>query len=501
MKAILHKFPYSYMDYENQLLLREINSLFPNAAMIENRKSHIVLDNLEEGDICNIEKLTYIAQFEIEDRLFYTLQYKFESSCTGENIKRQSTRYSTHGMHEYKGKYNPQIVHALLNIFGIDDRKSVLDPFCGSGTTMLECLHLGISSTGTDINPFAVFLSNAKLHSIQLDCEKVKADFALLKEKLLNTQEQDMVLKKDKRTEYLKKWVPINELILLEKILLYTESFEHSSAEFFRVTASDLIRDYSLQEPSDLRIRRRISPYPEVPLIEAWGKNVEKYLKNILSIQKVCISNCAVNQAINVDIKNVIPNETLQSFDIAITSPPYATALPYIDTQRISLVWLGLCPPDEIMLLESNLIGSRELYKTQKKDFYELMISNQAHLPKEIFNLIEQINNCLSEKDGFRKQAVPTLLYRYFCDMKQMFIRVNSLIRSRGHYCLIVGHNKTTVSNTTFHLDTPKLLSILAESCGWIVNELLPLQTYKRYGLNSKNSINHETLIILQKAE
>lgn len=501
MKAILYKFSYSYMDYENILLLREISSLVPYATVTENTKYHIILEGISIQDIEKLKRLTYISQLEINGTKYSTLQNLFENSCLSDNIKRQSTRYSTHGMHEYKGKYNPQIVHALLNIFGVDNHQSVLDPFCGSGTTMLECLHLGISSTGTDINPFAVFLSNAKLHSVQLDCEKVKADFALLKEKLLNTQAEDVVLKNDKRTDYLKKWLPIKELYLLETILIYTESLETSTAEFFRVTASDLIRDYSLQEPSDLRIRRRISPYPETPFIEAWEKNVEKYLKNILSIQRVCVSNNTVNRAINIDIKNVIPNKNLPPFNIAITSPPYATALPYIDTQRISLVWLGLCPPDEIMLLESNLIGSRELYKTQKKEFYDLMITNQAHLPEEIFDLIGQINNCLSDKDGFRKQAVPTLLYRYFSDMKQMFIRVNSLIRSRGHYCLIVGHNKTTVGNTTFRLDTPKLLSILAENCGWVVNELLPLQTYKRYGLNSKNSINHETLIILQKAE
>jgi len=48
-------------------------------------------------------------------------------------------------------------------------------------------------------------------------------------------------------------------------------------------------------------------------------------------------------------------------FDIARTSPPYATALPYIDTSRLSLVWLKLTPPSKIKDLEYRLLGSREI--------------------------------------------------------------------------------------------------------------------------------------------
>ena len=50
-----------------------------------------------------------------------------------------------------------------------------------------------------------------------------------------------------------------------------------------------------------------------------------------------------------------------ETYDAAITSPPYAMALPYIDTQRLSLVWLGLVEPGGIAGLEAELIGSREL--------------------------------------------------------------------------------------------------------------------------------------------
>ena len=79
---------------------------------------------------------------------------------------RQATRYSVHGLHEYKGKFNPQVAKALLNIFGVRSGGRVLDPFCGSGTTLVECTHADVLGLGIDINPFAVFLANAKLRAL-----------------------------------------------------------------------------------------------------------------------------------------------------------------------------------------------------------------------------------------------------------------------------------------------------------------------------------------------
>lgn len=87
-----------------------------------------------------------------------------------------------------------------------------------------------------------------------------------------------------------------------------------------------------------------------------------------------------------------------------ITSPPYATALPYIDTQRISLVWLGLCFPSNINTLEASLIGSREVIRTEKQKWESSFINNNENLPKTIYDLVNTMAESLDEKDGFRKK-------------------------------------------------------------------------------------------------
>lgn len=77
------------------------------------------------------------------------------------------------------------------------------------------------------------------------------------------------------------------------------------------------------------------------------------------------------------------------------------------------------------------------------------------------------MNESLNENDGFRKQAVPTLVYKYFTEMKSMFINVRSMMKPSGLYGLVVGHNKTTLGGTEYNIDTPYLLAVLAQQCGW----------------------------------
>jgi site-specific DNA-methyltransferase (cytosine-N4-specific) len=495
MQVILYRFTYSYLEYEKELMIREIKTLFPNT-ILNITKKEILLDDFDKSDIPKLKRLTYIASYTIDNVLHYTYQYKMENSATNaKTINRQSTRYSSHGLHEYRGKYNPQIVRSLINVMGFDNSSIVLDPFCGSGTTMLECQHMGIRSTGMDINPMAAFIANTKINSLYINMNDVRDVLRKVSKKF---QDLDSItsLEETDRLIYLKKWIPEETLKIMECILSVLKDEPVEISDFYKIITSDLIRDYSNQEPADLRIRKRISPYPVQPFIEAFEQNAIKYINLIAEAQRKVDLKSEKNYAIVGDVKVTSTNN---KFTGAITSPPYATALPYIDTQRISLVWLGLCQPTEIMKLESTLIGSREFYSTEKKKWLSSLENNTDNLPNEIYQLIMHIKDSLAEKDGFRKQAMPTLLYRYFSDMKNMFLNVYSMLIEDGSFALVVGHNKTTIGGTTYNIDTPKLLSVLAVECGWTISELTQLQTYKRYGINSKNSINIETLIIVRK--
>lgn len=491
---ILFWHKYKYFPYEKELAIREVESLFPGVSYSE-QKDGLYLDLIQTPEnISKLYRLVYFSAFGDNLQTSETLQNKLENS-NGKLFNRQVTRYSTHGIHEYKGKFNPQIVRVLLNIFSPSPDAKVLDPFCGSGTTLLECTHLGIKSLGIDINPLAVFIANTKQKAVKIDVALLKKYLEQLENDIIKSQFS--ISDSTPRLLYLKQWFPKQQLGELEKLRNILTTYPSEIRDFFLVTASNLLRDYSYQDPVDLRIRRRKTPLPEIPFWEQFKSKAFEYIKSIEGVQEVLHLNAQYGTAVCDDIKNVSPDADC-NFDFAITSPPYATALPYIDTQRLSLVWLDMIQPDQIMPLDMSLIGSREIRNKQLVEGNSVLLANKRGLATKQFQFCMALKNALKETDGFRRQAVPYLLYRYFSDMQDMFISVRSLLKFNAIYVLVVGSNHTTLGGTKISIETPKHLADIASECGWSVEEIKELQTYQRYGYNIKNATTAESLIVLR---
>lgn len=92
------------------------------------------------------------------------------------NQTRSVNQYLTHWIYPYKGKFHPQMIRALLNIIGLKEGDTALDPFSGSGTTGLEAQLLGINFIGIDISPLCVIQGRVKTESIYVidEIKKIK---------------------------------------------------------------------------------------------------------------------------------------------------------------------------------------------------------------------------------------------------------------------------------------------------------------------------------------
>lgn len=488
---------YKFFPYEKKLAIREIETLLsPSQLSVDNKK--VTLTSFPSTS--KIESLVYFSHAAIDNEFIETRQNKAEHKNSGRS-KRQNTRYSVHGLHEYKGKFNPQVVRSLFNIYNISRESRILDPFCGSGTTLVEAAHIGAQGIGTDINPLAVFIANTKVRSLALEWSQIKEEFDYLIH-LYSTERLNFNLEdeNDQRIKYLKKWFPVDVLLDIECLRTLSIGLANVS-DLVIVTISNLLREYSYQEPKDLRIRRRKSPLPAIPLIEELKAKMESIIIAIKDFQDSFGVIQSDNRAINTDINNCLSNDIPDdSIDFAITSPPYATALPYIDTQRFSLVWLSMVEASGIKNLETELIGSREFKVKHEQDYWNsTLLENSKDLPEEVHVFCKNLFEKISSKDGFRKRAVPSLLYRYFFQMKNMFETVQQKLKSNSHYALIVGHNHTTIGGVRTEINTPELLVKIAEAAGLELSENTPLEVYHRYGLNSQNAVNKESLIVFRK--
>ena len=487
---------YRYYPYERHLAEREIASLL-NTPALQELPDGIELIGVNDSGAAS--RLTYFATVINGSGPEETIQSRLESAARlGKS--RQATRYSVHGLHEYKGKFNPQVAKAILNIFGVSPGQRVIDPFCGSGTTLVECEHIGALGYGADLNPLAVFLANAKLQALATPAETLWAIHRKISTSLKRTKKWKMKIRDDQRGVYLQTWFDPDILQVIEIIRTKIQKFAGVYAPILFAIASNLLRDYSLQDPNDLRIRRRKSPLPEIPFTDALLAACAHAIERISSTQAVLGTNLPSGHAVQQDVTTIQPADVPALFNAAITSPPYAMALPYIDTQRLSLVWLGLLKPERILPLEAELIGSRELRGSGRGSLFAGMETNEANLPKDEAAFCLRLQKALRSSDGFRRQAVPILLYRYFSAMQQSFQAIRALMLPRAPFALIVGHNHTVLGGVRYDINTPSHLASIAASAGWEVEELIPLQTYHRYGYHMSNAVEAETLIVLRNS-
>jgi tRNA G10 N-methylase Trm11 len=517
LQLVWHK--YKYFPYERLLAEREVSSLF--TGKIDVQSNRVTVINTPENENA-VARLTYFQVAECLGNQVVPDQAKLEASASSNGttwypeidpipqLRRQSTRYSAHGLHEYRGKFNPQVVRSIGNILGLQRGAYLLDPFCGSGTTVLESAHIGWNCIGIDINPLGVMIANAKVAAFKADPIELQDASERLASQLENKSSEGNDWQVYLPTsDYLEQWFTVPVLKQLCRILRAIDAVKNSSfRDIFRVIVSDIIRDVSLQDPGDLRIRRRKNPALDYPAVDLFVQGIRSKIPSVLrarrfvspddsSAQKAFFGD---SRTVTSTIRQTLAESHRRTFDAAITSPPYATALPYMDTQRLSLAVLGLIEPRDLRSKEKGMIGNREITDLQRRRLEGEITRNDGKLPADVHSFCMTLLELANDPNhGFRRRNVPALVYKYLTDMAEMFESVHGLIKRGGKYALLVGRNATTLKGKEIEINTPQLLASIAASRSWEVEELLPFETYQRFHVHKNNSITSENLVVLKR--
>lgn len=520
--AELHLFPYRYFPYELELAKREILAL-GGEEPIKSPRSFMASGLKPEA----ADRLTYFSQVVTpQGERIIPLQALLEESDrngrTNGARRRQHTRYSAHGIHEYRGKFNPQVVRSVCNMVGLRAGSRLWDPFCGSGTVLLEAFHGRMSALGTDRNPLGVLIANAKIAALSATPKALKENverFAstlrergdVLEDENVTERQIEQVVgrgwtKRIPSHEYLGGWIARPVLAQLVLALdLVDAKVPRALQGLFRVFVSEIVRAVSWQDPGDLRIRRRKDAFSNYPATSRIAEHATEQVRRITAAKECLRASGSWVRAVEGDSQDTTSlgssaRRYLEAgVDLVVTSPPYATALPYIDTQRLSLALLGLSTPQRIRTLEFEILGSREIATGVRRATETRLRSNSDKLPDRVAELCGTLLGAVSLSDGFRRINTPSLVYRYFAGMKRCVENAARALRRGGSLVLLVGPSRSTLGGRTYAIDTPKMLADIGEASGLKLVESIPLQAYHRYSLHRHNSIREESLVILRK--
>lgn len=509
---------YKLREYEMLLAEREVEGLFPN---IETKRVNGSIELFSDFELQreHLKKLTFFSRINnhTTNNKFVTNQVIIESlknitpsiydfdidKLIKPNTSRE-IRYITHSFHEYKGRFYPQLAKSFMNYANLNSKDTILDPFCGSGTTLLESLLNDINAVGIDINPIAYLLTKSKIRSLFLskeDFHKIN-DFVKKFSNDLSWQEINIELYKEKTDlEYLVKWFPEINLKQIIYVLDFISEIGNQDIQLLlKIVLSNILKEYSYQDPSQLRIRRR-KDEPQENLLQTYCLRLSEQVDLLTKFQSIYkFQPKSKTENYLGDVRQLKFSDN--TFDAVITSPPYATALPYVDTDRLSLFVFNYTNRETFKQLEKSLIGNREILKSEREKLDIELEQNfqKSILPKEIINLLEKIYNLNKNADvGFRRKNTAALLYKYFVDMDLAIKQISRVLKQGKFFFNVVGDNRTTAGDEKLSIPTIDFINLIAQQNGFEIIEKINMTVQKPYEIHSKNSINSEAISILRK--
>ena len=260
--------------------------------------------------------------------------------------ERERTKH-VHRLHPYLGKFIPQLVEIFLRKY---QPQMVVDPFCGSGTTLVEALSLGINSFGTDISEFNCLLSSVK--TAEYDLDLLEAEIKdILEEPVEHTSEHYRIRLMERQAlyfenSYLQDWFAPQALF---ELLVYRDRVRnYKNQDVLKIILSRAARSARQNPHYDLDFPRvpQKEPYycykhsrickptqSARQFLVRYSNDTIKRIRQFADIRKSASVDVISGDSRYIDFPDC---------DLVLTSPPYVGLIDYHQQHRYAYELLGL---------------------------------------------------------------------------------------------------------------------------------------------------------------
>lgn len=477
-----------------------------------------------------MKQKTIINQLETDKKLISILK-KLPNNYW--DFKNENTKEYT--IHSYPAVMVPPISRNIINIVKqIMEVDSLLDPFSGSGTVLVEGMLANIKTIyGNDINPLAIFISKVKTN--KLDIHELKKEVSVLLENINNDYKKnidfyevaDEYCKKslditskngwgDNAPKYLREYIKLNKInfevpdfknigywfkprVILQLQMIKNHILtikKENIRNFVFVAFSELVRIVSNRRKGEFKMFRMLPAKVESfnpDVLKEFTYILENNIKKMHSFLEVCKNNNS-NSKVKIFNNNVIDLFCIpdSSIDLVITSPPYGdsrTTVAYGEYSRLSLQWLDLfeLSQKEIMMLDKRLMGGVKF-----RNGFEFSIPS-----KTLNKSLKSIKNIDLERAGD--------VYSFYLDLEKAISSISKKTKKGGYQFWVVA-NRTVKGKL---LKTDKIITEIASKYNMdyvytinrnIINKVMPSLNSPTNVVGKKSeTMCNEHIVILRK--
>ena len=388
---------------------------------------------------------------------------------------------AAHDWYRFVLSFPPHLVQDYLDRFDVRTSGTVLDPFCGTGTTLVECKKLGIGSVGIESNPIAHFASSVKVDwSVEPSALDDYSDTvsAVTRESLEHngidgwsglplfasngpshfpmrglSPERSKLLLKDS----------ISPMPLHKTLVLLSAIDRHGDSQLQRYGRLALANAL-VHRIGNLKFGPEVGTgqiKDDAPVLDAWIDNMATIARDVSLLRD---REDVLSQVVRADSREVDLVLEPDSVDTVITSPPYPNEKDYTRTTRLESVVLGFIRDRrELRSLKQDLIRSntRGVYKSDADD--REVVDNVAI--QRIADAIEKRRVELGKTSGFER-LYPRVTQLYFGGMMRHLASLRPVLRPGAKLAYVVGDQ---ASYLRVMIHTGRILASLAKSLGYEV--------------------------------
>lgn len=430
-----------------------------------------------------------------------SLRQKVEPSRAEDNRVRPEDK-PIHDWYRFVLSFPPHLVrHYLAQFLGDVEGAVILDPFCGTGTTLVEVQRMGGEAIGVDSNPVCHFAAQVKT-SWDVDPDALREHARTIGEATLARLRaegiDDQALRFPSTVAEMRRFPPETQRLLikdsispkpLHKVMVLMEQMERASDppyhEYERLAlATALVRTIgNLRFGPEVGVGRRKE---DVPVVSSWLSRIERMADDLRLLPRRPYRRARVLLGDARDLRSEIAPRTV---DAVFTSPPYPNEKDYTRTTRMELVFLGFIRNRaDLRALKQRFVRSntRGLYKGDEDEQWVRGHASIVGLADEV----ERRRIALGKTSGFERNYARVVL-NYFGGMKRHLANLRPLLKPGAWLAYVVGDQ---ASFLRVEIRTGLLLSEIAESLGY---ETVAIDLFReRFSTATRSSLREEVVVL-----